>query len=168
MTAAILLRLSLAARCQGDAQWAAQLGDEGLALARELGESSILDWALHERGQSALACEDIKYAARLFAEGLGVSQESGRAHIVPAFLAGLAAVEVDPVRAVRLFGAAQALLDARGGAHDRPDRAAYDRALDAARAALDEQAFARAWAEGRAMASQGHEPAVAYALEHKV
>ena len=42
---------------------------------------------------------------------------------------------------------------------DRPD---YDRSVAAARAALDDEAFRAAWAEGRAMPQ---EQAVSYALE---
>ena len=49
-----------------------QLGDEGLALARELSDARTLAWALHERGQSALARGNRTHAARLFAEGLTV------------------------------------------------------------------------------------------------
>jgi hypothetical protein len=168
-TTETLLCLSMAARYQGDAQRAEQLSDEGLALARELSDPRLLPWALHERGQSSLARENVcsaglARAARLFAEGLQISQENRLSDMVPTFLSDLAAVEVDPARAVRLLGAAQALLDAAGRDRNRVARAAYERALAAARAGLDAQAFERAWAEGRALAVSGSEPAVAYAL----
>jgi hypothetical protein len=66
-------------------------------------------------------------------------------------------------RAVRLFGAAQGVLnklDASLGVEQRR----YDRYLAAARAQLDEPAFAQAWAEGQAMTL---EQAVVYALEDR-
>jgi predicted ATPase/DNA-binding SARP family transcriptional activator len=169
MTAETLLALGIVARWQGDAQRTEQLTGEGLALARELPDARLLAKSLHEQGQSALAQENVcssstAYAARLFAKGLDISQENRLLYMIPAFLADLAAVEVDLVRAVRLFGAAQALLDAADDSYNRVDRVAYDRALAAARAALDEHTFARAWAEGREMAASSSEPAIDYAL----
>jgi hypothetical protein len=59
-----------------------------------------------------------------------------------------------PERAVRLWGAAEALYDSIGKHTDYYDRAA-------ARAQLDDATFAAAWAEGRAMTV---EQAIAYAL----
>jgi predicted ATPase len=162
-TARTVLSLSVAARRQDDKEWAEQLCDEGLALARELTNARLLVWALHERGQVALAREDRSNAARFFAEALVISKKN-RDSALAACIAGLAEAEVDPVRATRLFGAVHALLDAAGADLDRDDRAAYDRGLNAVRAALDEATFARAWAEGREMAASEGEPAIAYAL----
>jgi hypothetical protein len=59
-----------------------------------------------------------------------------------------------------LFGAAEALREAAQTPQPLYRRANYERDLAAARARLDEAAFAAAWAEGRAM---GMEQAVAYA-----
>jgi tetratricopeptide (TPR) repeat protein len=167
-TAEAVLSLSAAARRQGDERRAEQLIDEGLALALELTNPRYLVWALYRRGQLALARENRSHASKLFAEGLVVSQENRFSPSVAVYIAGLAAAEVDPAQAVRLFGAAQALLDAAGGSLDRDDQAAYDRALNAVRIALDEGTFARGWAEGRAMASSEGEPAIAYALGRAV
>jgi hypothetical protein len=64
-----------------------------------------------------------------------------------------------------LLGAADGLIEAvgvRGHYYYLPDRARYEAAIAAARAQLDEEAFAAAWAEGRGMAV---ERAVAYALQ---
>src|SRR5207247_10617883 len=65
-------------------------------------------------------------------------------------------------RGTRLFGAAEALRLATGAmiwAHDRPD---HERCVAAAREILGEEAFAAAWAEGRALSLDA---AVEYALE---
>ncbi len=67
-----------------------------------------------------------------------------------------------PGRAARLFSAAEALLDAIGAHLEPADRVEFDRNVTAARAQLDEVAFAAAWAEGRTM---NLEQAIAYALE---
>jgi hypothetical protein len=56
-----------------------------------------------------------------------------------------------PVRAAQLFGAAEGLR-ARIGALGQPsERAVYEESVASVRAALGENAFSAAWAEGRAM-----------------
>ena len=74
----------------------------------------------------------------------------------------MAGVQGQQVRAARLLGAVEALLEATNDHVDPADRAEYDRDVAAARAQLDEATFAAAWAEGRAMTM---EQAMAYALE---
>ena len=66
-------------------------------------------------------------------------------------LAGVAAAQGQPVGAARLFGAAAALRGAIGAPMEPARRAAYERHLAATRAQLTEEAFATAWAEGRAL-----------------
>lgn len=68
----------------------------------------------------------------------------------------------DAKRSARLFGAAEALHEAIGEILEPEDRAEYDRYRAIARAALTEEAFAAAWAKGRAMTI---EQAIAEALE---
>jgi hypothetical protein len=74
------------------------------------------------------------------------------------YLLGLAEVDAalgEPVWAARLWGAAEVLSEASGGAPIPPvEHAAYEQAVDAARAQLGEQAFAVAWAQGRAMSPE--------------
>ena len=65
-------------------------------------------------------------------------------------------------RAARLAAAGEAMVAAMGIVMDREMRPMYERAVVAARAVLDEAAFAAAYAEGQAMSE---EEAVAYALE---
>src|SRR5436853_427788 len=74
----------------------------------------------------------------------------------------LAAAEHQPARAARLMGAAEALHEALHIPVPYCSRADHDRAVAAARAALGEEAFAAAWAEGRAMTL---EQAIAFALQ---
>jgi hypothetical protein len=67
-----------------------------------------------------------------------------------------------PGRRARLLGAAEALRESVHAPVPLPERSRHDRCVAAAHAALDEEAFARAWTEGRAMTL---EQAVACALE---
>jgi len=65
------------------------------------------------------------------------------------------------MRAARLFGAAQALAETSANQSTFFDRVEFQRSVDALRAALGEEVFTAAWAEGRAMTV---EQAIAYAL----
>jgi transcriptional regulator with XRE-family HTH domain len=67
----------------------------------------------------------------------------------------------DLARAARLFETAEVLREALGAPLDAPYRAIRDRALASVRAALGEEAFTAASAEGRAMTP---EEAIALAL----
>jgi hypothetical protein len=78
-------------------------------------------------------------------------------------LAAFAASEDKQRRAARLWGAAEALLEAiEATAYTyRADRSLHQGQVSAARARLDETSWTAAWSEGRAMSS---EQAVEYAL----
>ena len=67
-----------------------------------------------------------------------------------------------PSRAARIWAAAERLREEIGVPLRSFDRANYEDALVAARAALGDDAFERAWREGRAMTL---EDAVRYALD---
>jgi hypothetical protein len=116
---------------------------------------------------AAQAEGDHELARQLFEEGLTLSSEAGNEINVTHCLEGLAAIagaEGRIVRAARLWGAAEALLEQTGvGASPyAPDRSLYQSQVGAARSQLDEASWTRAWAEGQAMS---REQAVEYALE---
>ena len=67
----------------------------------------------------------------------------------------------DPLRAARLFGAADALWRASGATRYPLDDQAYERDVQAVKDQLDDQIFEEAMAEGRAMTAA---QAIAYAL----
>ena len=97
-------------------------------------------------------------------EGLRLSHEAGFRKTVFECLRGLGGVcsgfKLDD-RAVRLFGAAEALREAIGLLSAPQERADYDARLAATRSRLGVVAFEAAWAEGRAMTL---EQAIEYAL----
>jgi hypothetical protein len=100
-----------------------------------------------------------------FAEGLRLGRELGNqtgSMMAVAGLAGVAAAQGQAQRAGRLFGAVDALFPAGGLLLDGSDRAAFGRRNAAARARLDETAFAAGWAAGQAMTL---DQAIAEALE---
>ena len=87
--------------------------------------------------------------------------QSGTAQLLDG-LAGLAAVQAQPARALRLAGAAAAFREALGKSHARNLQDWIERKLTPAQESLGTEATATAWAEGQAM---GLERAIAYALE---
>jgi hypothetical protein len=65
--------------------------------------------------------------------------------------ASLSAAQAQPVRAARLWGAAEALREAYSAPQPPNIKEKYEREVAAARAASGVEASAAAWAEGRAM-----------------
>ena len=80
-------------------------------------------------------------------------------------LAWVAIAQAEPQRAARLGGAAEALWEALGVPLPPEQRAGHDQAMQAMRAALGEELFVAAWAEGRALPL---EQAIALALKDHV
>jgi DNA-binding CsgD family transcriptional regulator len=105
-------------------------------------------------GQVAAAQGDDAMAQSHYEESLALGREFGFKGIIPASLEGLAALVIrqgEPTWAARLWGAAGALRDTMGTPLHPVYRPAYERSVAAARAHLGEQAFAAAWAQGRAL-----------------
>jgi len=99
------------------------------------------------------------------AQGLTLSQTLGDQASIAWCLAGLgsaAALDEEPERAGRLWGAAERLRQAIGCRSAPAARATYERAMAAARAQLGEEGFAAAWKAGAALTL---EQAIAYALD---
>jgi DNA-binding CsgD family transcriptional regulator len=131
-----------------------------------VGERQAISTALYTLATLAQAECDHERARDLFDEGLLVSVELGNETDIVHYLEGLAAVvaaEGGIVRAARLWGAAEALLEQiEVGVHTYVSDCSLHRSRVAARARLDEAAWTAAWAEGRAMSP---EQVVEYALE---
>lgn len=112
---------------------------------------------------------DYRKAQALFEESVKLSKEYGNKTAIMDCLAGFASIlgmTNKTEQAVRLFGAVEALLEGigMGGRMDPSDQKEFNHYVAAVRAQLDKAAFAKAWAEGRAMTT---EQAVAYAMESK-
>jgi tetratricopeptide (TPR) repeat protein len=152
---------------QGDPSHAKRLAEQGLALSREVGDRQGTSATLYVLARLAQAERNHEDARRLFEEGLELSAAVGDETNVAYCLEGLAAIAASEdrlVRAAQLWGAADALLEKiETTAYPyAPDRSIYQMQVTAARARLDQEMWAEAWAKGRAMTTQ---QAVAYALK---
>jgi predicted ATPase len=163
-----LINLGEVARCQGDYEAATAFYNECIPTYRAMGEIAFAS-LLSNFGYAALGQGDYRRAAALFGQGMKLAQAKENWSGVIFCLRGLAGVATaagpNPEgahRAARLLGAAE---DVPGVdvdlSRDPADRADYDRIVAATRAALTAEAFAAAWAEGRATSL---ESAIALAL----
>jgi predicted ATPase/class 3 adenylate cyclase/DNA-binding CsgD family transcriptional regulator len=137
---------------RGDAPTARSLAEQGLAISREigLGEPELLSFL----GEVEARQGNYATAHALYEESLTIARRAGRQVDIASYLEGLAGVvaaQGEPTWAARLWGAAEAVREATGAPLPPVERADYERSMASARAQLGEQAFATAWAEGRAM-----------------
>jgi tetratricopeptide (TPR) repeat protein len=166
-----LCNLGSVASDHGDYGAARTLLEESLALFRELGNTQDranglygMTRSLPRMARVARGEGDYEEARALLEESLAMKQELGLKPEIADDLEALTAVAVaqdEPVLAARLFGAVESFREAFLYPLPPPERDEHDRAVAAARAALGEEAFAAAWAEGRAMTL---EAAVRFAL----
>ena len=141
---------------QGDYEEAMRYLEEGLALSNEIGNKLSVSTTLYNMALAAQGQGDHERAAELYTEGIKSSAEvDDKANIAYCLdgLAQVAAAQGEVERAARLFGAAEASLEAAGGAlYDFvQDRSVHDQVVEAVRSRLDEVTFSAAWAEGGAM-----------------
>jgi ATP/maltotriose-dependent transcriptional regulator MalT len=157
--------LASLAHLEGDADQARSLYEESLGLFRYIGDRTSVAMVLRESGSAELAFGDYPAARQRLQEAVVAYQRLGSARGVGAVLADLAALaacEGRFARALRLAGAAGALLQASGTLITLVSPPRDDSWQQAARQALGLEAAAREEAAGAAMPL---EAAVAYALE---
>jgi predicted ATPase/DNA-binding SARP family transcriptional activator len=148
--------LGLHAGHKGDHSMARSLFEEALAGHRAEGDTWNIAELLNLLGEVAQRQGEPERAAQLFRESLPLHRDVGdRGAIAIVFhnLGAVAQLQGQHGRAARLFAAAEALREGGIGTprYSLTDRADRERDLAAVRAALGEEAFAAAWAEGRAM-----------------
>jgi tetratricopeptide (TPR) repeat protein len=166
-----LSNLGLVAYAQGNLARAATLLGEGMALTRELDFKQLTAVVLANLGTVALARGDWLQAAAAHTEGLILARDHCVRLLVAAGLEGLARVALtpgnpagDPHRAAQLLAAAATARITLGMPLPPDEQAGVEAARAATLAALGEETFAAAWAEGQALRM---EDAVALALETK-
>ena len=129
--------------------------DESLAILRELGEKTGTATSLGTLGNMALDQGDYREAAAFFSESLKIRQALGYLRGVAYSLEGLASVAAGQgaaLPAARILAAAERLREDVGSPPAANERPGFDRRVATVQEAIgDEGAFARAWAEGRAM-----------------
>ena len=161
--------LTVVALNRGEHQRAAGYAEESLALTRQTGDRYAANVALSLLAQMAWASGGHERAAEHWREALRLSYElANKANSASSIqsLATVAGARGEVRRAVRLLGAAEALLEAAGlvlyAYTTYTSNEPHQRAASAARELLGDQAWRAAHDEGRAM---GFDQAVAYALE---
>ncbi|HEX9438952.1 MAG TPA: tetratricopeptide repeat protein, partial [Roseiflexaceae bacterium] len=166
LIALALNNLGEVARWQGDYDQAAVIYTESLQLHQDVGNKPEIPRLLHNLGYVALRLGDTAQAQTHFWHSLDLFRELGIARGVAEGLAGLAAVaaiEGQPERAARLWGAAEALHETIGTPTWPADGIEHDRYQKIVRTQLDERTFAAAWAAGRALTP---EQVIAEALDN--
>ena len=159
--------LGMAALMRGDEGQAAPMFEEGLAVARRIGDRTSTFIALYNLAQAALSHSDYDGAAPLLEEGVTLSEQMGDRANVAYCLEGLAVVanaRGEANRCARLIGAAEGLHEAVGVpvyVYYEPHRSMYERTVAAVRSWLGRKAFEEARKRGREMT---FEQAVGYAL----
>ncbi|MSP13055.1 MAG: tetratricopeptide repeat protein [Chloroflexi bacterium] len=138
---------------------------KSLSLALELGNQPMVARALLSLGQAAVSLGDHERALAHITESLPALHDPRNPNALVfcvVVLAAAATLRGQPLQAVRLCGAADALFKTIHTPFIHYWRAENDRTASALRAQLEETVFAIAWAEGQAMSL---DQAVAYALE---
>jgi non-specific serine/threonine protein kinase len=162
--AAGLGNLGIVAHDLGDYAAARALHDGSLAIWRELGDTRCIAMSLSNLGDAASEQGDHLVATLVQEEALVIRRKLGDRWGVAISLEALAPVGVACGRAdksARLWGAAERLREEIGTPLPPNERVRYEQKVAAARAALGDAAFERAWQEGRAMTM---EEAVDYTL----
>jgi tetratricopeptide (TPR) repeat protein len=156
--------LGAVAYAQNDLETAQTLLEEGLANRHELGNSHVVH-LLGSLGHLERAAGDYARATNFYHESLLLRQDMG--DLLPIIysledFAGLATEQGQYERAVRLLGAEETWAATIGRTPPVAYAAEYERTVTAARTVLNEEEFAAAWNEGRAMTL---EQAIDYALD---
>jgi DNA-binding CsgD family transcriptional regulator/tetratricopeptide (TPR) repeat protein len=151
---------------RGDLQRATRLTEESLELARERGRGfeGLLPRAIENVGWAALLGGEPQRAKARFEKSLTLSKELGDRATITTSLEGLACVagaNGEALRAARIFGAAEALMEATGFGFLPQENAMVEPYRARARSRLGEAGWDEALAEGRMMSM---EPAIDYVL----
>jgi tetratricopeptide (TPR) repeat protein len=133
---------------------ARDLFEEGRNAFQEAGDGAGMAEALIGLASVAAMQGDFKAAQNLYQESFSILQRIHYQELVPPCLEGLAAIAAaqgELLWAAHLWGAAEALREAIGTPIAPVYRLEYERAVAKAQDRPGNEAFARAWAEGRTM-----------------
>jgi tetratricopeptide (TPR) repeat protein len=147
-----LNNLGTVAVSRGDYERALVLFEESLAIGREQRDQDRLARASMNLGMTTLKLGDARRARELLRDSLVAAREIGLTEgFIGGFVGlGAAYAREDPARAARLIGRADLLCEEAGLPRqlEDPDRTQTEAEL---RAQLGENAYAAAYAEGRAL-----------------
>ncbi|MEO8972168.1 MAG: tetratricopeptide repeat protein [Ktedonobacteraceae bacterium] len=152
--AIVLFLLGQIYLAQGEPGRARELAEESVALLRELGDRGATSEALIGLARVRAYQGDLAVAEQLYRESIAFLQEIHDKEFIPSCLEGLAAAKAgqgDLLWAAHLWGRAGLQREAIGTPIPSIYLAEYQRAVADARSQLGNQAFARAWSQGRTM-----------------
>jgi predicted ATPase/class 3 adenylate cyclase len=150
---------------KGDLDKATNLVTEALELQRRHQPLWGTSFSLALLGEIALERSDLPAASAYYSESIALAQALGDTTFLGAGLAAIGTIAADlgqAERSARLLGAAEAVYQVAGAWSFIAARNQNRQAIDTARAALGEEAFAAAWAHGRRLS---REQATAEALQ---
>jgi tetratricopeptide (TPR) repeat protein len=139
---------------QGDYVVARRLLEERLSIAREFHAKHLICFALSYLAEVCLHNQEQAQAQEFLKEGMPLAMEYGRKGMISRFLevmAELAQSQDRCIKAVLLFSASDAQLQALSTRRDPHERRAYEESLADLRARMDEKDFGEAWAAGKSM-----------------
>jgi predicted ATPase len=142
---------------RNDLPGAQTLYADGARRLRDMGNTTLLAYALRRIGQISMAQGDSARAFSLLKESMALNELVDDRRGVAACLASLAAVALAGGRALeaaQLFGAVAAQLQTLTASLLPADQSVYEQNAAAARQRLGEDAFARAWASGRNLSAE--------------
>jgi predicted ATPase/DNA-binding CsgD family transcriptional regulator len=157
-TAQALNALGDMARSQTDYARASELYSRSLTLLRQHGITTSVASELHNLGYVAHHLDDERQAIHRFLEALEIFANQGDHRGAAECLLGVAVALRGAGQlqdAARLFGAGHGLLASIGGTQWPTNVAEVQPAQEDTRRELSQDAFARAWSEGRAMGLDG-------------
>ncbi len=153
-TAYALTYLGLVALSEGDLQRAESLCEDSLALFRELESEQDFAQTQKDLARVLLQRGACMQSMALYKECLDVlARRQCLPDIAECFegLATLRCSQGDPIRAIRLFGAAEALRERIGAPMPPVLRASYERSVASLCAQLDGRTFTDNWVKGRGL-----------------
>jgi hypothetical protein len=136
---------------------AVSLYEQVIAMRREIDDKTLLAFALDQLGRVLQLAGNLERAAVLHKESLLLRiRVDNRRGIAFSFLsfASLAAAQKKIERAVRLYGAGEALLTALRAQERLRDPLVYVQDATTLRVQLDQASFNALWNEGRAMTTE--------------
>src|SRR5918998_5377390 len=142
---------------EGDLDRATTLVTEALELQRRHQPLWGTSFSLSLLGEIALERSDLPAVSAYYSESMALAKALGDTTFLGAGLAAIGTIAVDQrqvEQAARLLGAAEAMYQVAGAWSFIAVRGQSRRAIDAAREALGEEAFAAAWALGRRLSRE--------------
>lgn len=163
LTAFVLFWHGIVALAAGDDDAARAAFEEAVSIGRALENKPCIAHPLTIFGRLEAARDRHAEAMTCLLESLAIHAQTRDLFgtvLVLEGVAGVAAARGEPERAVRLFGAAEALRQTMGGPLLPFEESRYRQTIDGLVRRMDADSHATAWSEGQRL---GFEPAVAYA-----